>query len=231
MFGEKLVKSLSVALVIAVLPAVVLVSAGPSYGAIILPNDDTYLNQSASTTVQDAPTNPLGTIVMKGQTNSQRIGIIEFTLPNVTVTSASFNMLHIKSWAAGVTWQLQVSGKQGSFDENTITYSNASGITTGTTNIGSALTMAGGPTGSQILNPPVWRNVDMTSFFNANKGTTVVLVLKNTDNATNKGGTIEDREGTFTGNAANAPYVEYVPEPATLVLLTSGLGLVMRRRR
>ena len=81
--------------------------------------------------------------------------------------------------------------------------------------------------------PDQWRTVDVTSFFNAINGATVVFVLKNTDNNSQKGGTIEDREGARTGNPANAPYVEFtaVPEPAAGLLLLAGLPLLRRRSR
>jgi hypothetical protein len=193
---------------------------------VISPNDDTYLDQTASTTVRDNDG-----IVIKGQTGSARIGCMEFTLPDVTVTSATLNFLQVRSWTAGVSWILQVTGKQIAFDENTITYGNSTlNTSTGVTAIGGPLTMVGGNSG-QDVSPPVWRNVDMTSFFNANKGTTVTLFFKCTDTGSStKGGTIEDREGSRTGSVANAPYIDYVPEPAAGLLLVLGsLGLLRRR--
>lgn len=153
-------------------------------------------------------------------------------MPDVTVTSATFNMYHFRSWAAGVSWTFQLAGRQASFNENTITWSNAGGITTGAVNIGPALSMPGGNGGDgKDVVPAQWRQVDLTSFFNANKGTTVTLVLKCTSTGTDQGGSIEDREGSRTGNAANGPYIEYVPEPATLALLAAGLGMAFRRKR
>jgi hypothetical protein len=220
---------------IGALTAVVLVGAGQAFALVITANDDTYLDQTASTTVRDYPgTAQTGGILMKGQTGSQRIGIIEFTLPNVDVTSATFNMLHFRSWTAGVSWVAQVFGKVASFDENTITWGNSPGVGdvgagSGAVQLGSDLTMAGGNSGQDVV-PAQWRSVDMTSFFNANKGQTITIVLKNKDNSSTRGGTVEDREGARTGNIANAPYIDYVPEPATLGLMVIGLGMLARRR-
>ena len=71
-----------------------------AWATMITPNDDTYLDQSSSNTVRDYPgVGQTGGILMKGQTGSQRIGILEFSLPNTDVTSASLNMLHFRSWA------------------------------------------------------------------------------------------------------------------------------------
>ncbi len=222
-----------------VLAGIVLVSFAvgerSALGAKIVPNDDTYLDQTAATTVRDYPgVSQTGGILMKGQTSNQRIGIIEFTLPNIEVTSATFNMLHIRSWAAGTSWLLRVYGKVASFDENTITWANSPGVgdTTGLTPLAPDLTMVGGNSGQDVV-PPQWRTVDITTFFNTYKGQTITLVLKNPDNNTSKGGTIEDREGARTGNPANGPYIDYtpVPEPMSLLLLAGGLGLSLRRRR
>ncbi len=216
--------------------AISAIAQHPAMGAIILANDDTYLDQTASTTVRDYPgISQTGGILMKGQTGSQRIGIIEFTLPNVTVTSATLNVLHIRSWAANTSWVMRVFGKVADFDENTITWSNSPGVGdtgagSGAVQLGPDLTMAGGNSG-QDVSPPQWKTIDITAFFNANKGQTVTFVLKNTDNNSQKGGTVEDREGARTGNPANAPYIEWVPEPASLALLAGGMALALRRRR
>lgn len=193
---------------------------------ILLPNDDTFLDQTSGGTVRDN-----GGILIKGQSGQQRIGIIEFTLPDVTVESATLNLLHVRSWS-DLSWKLQVSGKQAEFDETAITWNNSTlQSTVGVTLIGDPLTMVGGNSGQDVV-PPQWRTVDMTDFFNANKGTTVTLFLKNTDNDGQRGGTIEDREGSRTGDPANGPYISYVPEPSSLLCLgLASLALVRRRFR
>lgn len=72
--------------------------------------------------------------------------------------------------------------------------------------------MSGGLSGDgNDVNQP--RVLDMTTFFNAHKGTTIVLRFTNTDNNGTKGGTLEDREGLCTGNPANGLYIEYTTEP------------------
>lgn len=68
MSGEKLRTALCFALVVVMVPAMLAITARPAYGVIILPNDDTYLDQTTSTTVRDYPgVNQTGGILMKGQ--------------------------------------------------------------------------------------------------------------------------------------------------------------------
>jgi len=223
--------------IVRVVSAVVVMLAVASWASAItiLPNDDTYLDQVNANSVRDYPSlQPSAGILMKGQSSNVRIGIIEFTLPNVEVTSATFNMLHIRSWAAGTSWTLRGWAKVADFDENTITWSNSPGVGdtgtgTGAVRIGTDLTMPGGNSG-QDVSPPQWRNLDMTSFFNDHRGETITVVLKCTSTGSSQGGTIEDREGSRTGNPANSPYIDYVPEPAVGLLLVLGsLGLLRRR--
>lgn len=204
--------------------------------AIISPNDDTYIDQQNANTIRDNPGTGLlstGGMLMKNQTGQQRIGLIEFTLPNVDVTAATINVHYFRSWTAGTAWTMQISGKVASFDETTMTWNTASGITGGTTSIGPVQNMPGGNSGQDVV-PAIWYSVDMTSFFNTNKGQTVTLVLRSTSatNNGNAGGTVEDREGSRTGNAANGPYVSYtaVPEPTTMLLLIGALPMLRRRR-
>lgn len=208
--------------------------AGSASGAIIYANDDTYLDQQNGNTNRDNPgTGLLSTagILMKNQTGQQRIGLMEFTLPNTAVTGATINVYYFRSWSAGVAWTMQISGKAASFDETTITWNNASGITGGTTNIGPVQNMPGGNSGQDVV-PGLWYSVDMTSFFNANLGQTVTLVLRSTSSTSSgtAGGTVEDREASRTGNTANVPYISYVPEPASALLLLGALPLIRRRR-
>jgi hypothetical protein len=212
---------------------------GPASAAVILPNDDTYVSAASAGTNYDNP-NPgvlLGTagLLMKNQTGNQRVGFIEFTIPNVPATSATFNALYIRSWAAGTSWTFRLLGTVDSFDETTLTFTsyNASTLKTDTytTLTAADITMPGGNSG-QDVSPPIWTTVDITSFFNANLGQTVVLKCTSTSSTSNgnAGGTFEDREGSRTGVVANGPYIDFVPEPAAALLLVLGsLGLLRRR--
>ncbi len=190
--------------------------ATPAWAETITPNDDSYVDEAAPGAIRDYPPTPATTstgILIKGQSSNRRFGYAEFTLPDATVTSAVLHMFHTRSFGAGSPtndWVMQVAGREDSFDETLITWTNtASTLRTGAyTNIGSALTMSGGLSGDgNDVNQP--RVLDMTTFFNAHKGTTIVLRFTNTDNNGTKGGTLEDREGSRTGNPANGLYIEY----------------------
>lgn len=220
------------ALRIGVLLLLVASSVESAMAIMIAPNRDTYVDESAQTTVRDYPTDATGGITMKGQSGARRIGLVEFTIPNVTATSATFNFLHIRSWAAATSWTFQLLGRQIGFDETTITWANGSAVytSTGATTIGSALTMAGGNSGQDLV-PPQLKSVDMTTFFNANKGAVVTLIMRCTSTGSSQGGTAEDQEGARTGNPANGPYISYVPEPVSMLLLLAGLPMIRRRSR
>lgn len=216
--------------------AMAAIVVGPAWGLTITPNDDTYIDETSKDAVRDAPTLASAGILMKGQSGSRRVGLIEFTLPDVEVTEASFNMYHFRSWAAGSAnnWNFQLSGKLGEFDENTMTFniSSAQSFTSGTTAIGPVLAMPGGTGTSQDVIPAQWRTVDVTEFFNLNKGQTITLVLRCTSTGANQGGTIEDREGSRTGDPANGSYIAYTPVPEPATLWGVGLAaLAFARRR
>lgn len=223
-----------------VLGIVGMMIVSPVSAATLLPNDDTYVSAASAGTNYDNPTPgaPLSTggLLMKNQTGNQRVGFIEFTLPSTPVTSATFNALYIRSWSTGSggNWTFRLLGTVDSFDETTLTWTsyNASTLKTDTytTFTTPDIAMPGGNSG-QDVSPPIWITVDITSFVNANLGNTVVLKCTSTSSSSNgnAGGTFEDSEGSRTGNMANGPYISYVPEPATALLLIGGLALLRRR--
>ena len=91
--------------------------------------------------------------------------------------------------------------------------------------------MAGGTGSGQDVILGEWKMVDMTSFFNDNRGATVTLVLRCTSTGSNQGGTVEDREGSRTGDTANGPHVSYMPVPEPGLAMLVGLaGVVLGRR-
>jgi hypothetical protein len=204
----------------------------------ISPNDDTYVQANNAGANFDNPTQgaPLSTggLLMKNQTGQQRVSFIEYTIPNVPATSATFNATYFRSWTAGTSWTFRLLGVTTSFDETTLNFTNYQGtalqngpFTTLTT---PDLNMPGGNSGQDVV-PPVAIVVDITSFFNANLGQTVVFRCVSTSSASNgnAGGSFEDRELSRTGNPNYAPFIDYVPEPATLLLLLAALPMLRRR--
>ncbi len=215
------------------------------WAAIITPNDDTYVSavtspQNQQGTNFDNPTQgaPLSTggLLMKNQTGNQRVSFIEYTIPNEEAASATFNATYFRSWSSGVSWTFRLLGVTTSFDETTLTFTNYQGtaLQNGpfTRLTDPDLTMPGGNSGQDVV-PPVAVVVDITSFFNANLGQTVVFRCVSTSSSSNgnAGGTFEDRELSRTGNAEYAPFLEYtvIPEPATVLLLLAALPMLRRR--
>ncbi len=234
------------------LAAVVLLSgAGQSYGLIISPNDDTFINEQAKDAVQDAPTLAAAGIFMKNQSGFRRAGFMEYTIPNVTATSATFNATYFRSQTAGSTgaWTFRLAGSTtaASFDETLVTWNNANaagGINSATyvynqTGIvGGDVALGGGNSGTdgKDVTPNVPVSVDITAYFNAHQGQTIVFKMTSisSSSSTTAGGSFQDRElsrsMTGTGAIPAGPFIEYVPEPASLTLLVLGSAWVLRRR-
>lgn len=218
--------------------------AGSASGAIIAPNDDTYVRASSSARGinYDMPGGSgAGGLLMKNQTGDQYVTLIEYTIPNTAVTSATFNATYFRSWASNVAWSFRLQGVVASFDESTLTYNtgySGSALQNGpfTVLTGADIAMPGGTTGvgNQDLDPPILITVDITSFFNANLGQTVSFRCASTTSSSigNAGGSFEDRELSRTGNANYAPFLAYtpVPEPASALLVLGALPLIRRRR-
>ena len=79
-----------------------LVCATPALADTITPVDDSYAYETAINTNRDNPggSTPYG-LLIKGQTGNHRISFAEFSLPNVTVTSAVLHMYHVRSFRPG----------------------------------------------------------------------------------------------------------------------------------
>lgn len=194
----------------------------------IAPEQDSYINNtSGSRDVNyDSPGPNTTGLLVKGQSGAERFSYMQFTLGGSTVTSATLWLYYYRSWTTGNSWTLRVAGRQDSFDETLITWNNTATTLRSTTpplpsytTILSALLLPGG-VGSQDVG--TWQGIDMTTFYNAHLGQTVVIRLTNTDNDGNKGGSFEDREGSRTGDPLKAPYIAVdvanIPPTASLAV-------------
>lgn len=237
----------------AVITVAILAVASWASAITIYPNDDTFIDETAKDTVRDAPTNPAAGIFMKNQTGYRRAGFMEFTIPNVTVTSATFNATYFRSQTAGSTgaWTFRLAGSAtpADFDENTLTW-NIANATGGINNsasytynqtgiVGGDVALSGGNSGTdgKDVTPNVPVVVDITAYFNAHKGETIVFKMTSiaASNNSTAGGSFQDRElsrsMTATGAIPAGPFIEYIPEPAAgLLLVVGSLGLRRRRR-
>jgi len=229
--------------------------AGTVSAVIISPNDDAYIDETQQGTTHDAPTLAAAGVFMKNQTNFRRAGFMEYTIPNVTASAATFNATYFRSQTGGSTgaWTFRLSGTTtaAAFDETILTWTNANasgGINSASFTygqIGSDVALSGGNgtgTGGQLQDvvPNVPVVIDILTYFNAHQGQTIVFKLNSVSSSgsSTAGGTFQDREQSRSMTANNgppgavpdAPFISYVPEPATALLLAGGL-LMLRRRR
>jgi hypothetical protein len=229
--------------------------AANAMGAVISPNDDTYIDESSGQQglVHDAPTLASAGLFMKNQTGGfRRVVFMEYTIPNVTATAATFNATYFRSATAGATgaFTMQVAGSStpASFDETTLTWTNAlaaGGINNFTYNaLGTAALSGGNGTGTssqqQDVVPNIPISIDILAYFNAHPGETITFKLTSitSSSSTTAGGTLQDREQSrvmtstnVSGQVPAAPFISYetVPEPAAALLLLGCLPMLRRR--
>ena len=189
-----------------------LLTALPAFATIsINPNDDVTTRGSSNYNASD----PFGLFV-KG---SSDVSYLEFDFGSIAVRSA---ILTLHNDDAGVTnpWEIVVRGEKFDFDETIFTGTDVSGW-------GRVGTISG-------VMDIAFYSLDMTSFYNDNLGEKITLQLGRDSQPGGSGPIFEDREGTKTGDALTyGPHIEVneIPEPATILLFSTGLGLVIRRRR
>jgi hypothetical protein len=229
---------------------VVLVLVSSASALTILPNDDTFIDETAQGSVRDAPTYATAGLYMKNQSGYRRVVFMEYTIPNVTVTSATFNATYFRSQSAGSTgaWTFRLIGSTtpAQFDETTLTWTNANAagginssayVYNATGIVGNEIALGGGNSGTdgKDVTPNVPIVVDITPYFNAHKGETIVFKMNSISGSANAnaGGSFQDRElsrsMTQGGAIPAGPFIEYIPEPATALLLIVG-SLALRRR-
>jgi len=204
--------------------AAAFIVGSPAYSILVTigANDDCFVWSNATEAV--LPHDSSG-IYIKGQTGAYtRRGYVEFTFQMTDVTSAVLYLYNTGN--GGASWKCDLKGKPLDIDENTLTWNTKPDFTTSTT-LGQWSLIANA--GSQG-----WFSMDITAFYNANKGETVTIQLTSPTTSTTGGGTFEDHEGNKL--TTNYPRLEIlpVPEPSSLLALACGcvgiMGLVRRRR-
>lgn len=234
---------------------VVAVVTGAAPAATISANDDTYIDQVNPGSVRDAPTLASAGLYTKTSSGQNRSIFMEYTIPNVTAASATFNATYFRSQRVGVTagaWTLDIAGSTtpAAFDESTLTYTiaNQAGqindpLTYTYSSLGTVNLPGGNGTGTtsqqQDVVPNIPISLDITAYFNAHQGETITFKLRSTTSG-DYGGSLQDREQSRVMTSTNvagqipaAPFIEYtpVPEPATALLLAGGAFLLRRRAR
>jgi len=190
-----------------------LMVAAPALATLrINPNDDVTIRGSTNYNA----TSVFGLFVK----NSSDVSYMEYTLGSVEASEAKL-VLHNDD--AGVTspWEIVIKGSEFDFDETSFNDGSA----------GSGWAVAGTIPGVMAID---FYEMNVTAWYNANLGKTMSLFMTRDSQPGGSGPIFEDREGTKTGDAVMyGPRLEVteVPEPATLLLLSAGVGLMIRRRR
>ena len=182
------------------------------FGATIRPNDDVTVRGSTGYNASS----PFGLFVK----NSSDVSYMEYTLGGVAATEAKL-VLHNDDDGVSNPWTIVIKGSEFSFDETTFANSSA----------GSGWSQVGTIPGVMAID---FYEMDLTTWYNDNLGKTMSLYMTRDAQPGGSGPIFEDREGTKTGDALTyGPRLEVneIPEPATILLLSTGLGLMIRRRR
>lgn len=196
----------------------------PSLASIIIASDDVTFRGSTRHNNSD----PFGLFARGGSDRAYA----SFTLDNTPATSATLNLYNAWNKATSpVNRDVQITAGPGGFDELTVTEPTINAI-----EAGFAPTL---PQNTFHVNDvPQWYTLDITNFYNAHLGQTVSIAIRVIAGG-GDGPIFADHEGTpqlgasipFTGGPGFEPHINWVPEPATLLMLVTGVALLVGRRR
>lgn len=203
-----------------ILAAAIVVSVlTPAWGAVIAPEDDvTYRNATRYNGASG-----LG-LFTKGNGTSDR-GYVEFVADTTAATSATLKLYNFWGTPQGktVNFDIRVRGI-GENEAGYVQWTDTAGpAPSGTSH--ESWTLVGD---FHVDSTPAWYTLDITSLYNANLGQRMTFSIRAVT-GTGDGPIFEDKENT--GTTGNAPHIEWVPEPASLLLFSFALPLLKRRAR
>jgi len=185
---------------------------------IILPNDDSFTYNYPTKRATNFDNQ--GLLVKNTGTSYIRYTWLEFTLGTSGVSSATIKLYNTASATGDMSTALR--GAQCGFDETTLTW-NTQPTDSDTWTL----------LGTWTVNDPGWYTLDITSFYNSNRGSTVTIRVNSDTVSASIGTFFEDRENTKLSGML--PCIVTVPEPSSLLALACGCiglaGLVRRRVR
>ncbi len=202
--------------------ALVTATVTPALGTVILPEDDATWRGTSRYNA----TSVFG-LFTKGDGTSDR-AYLEFPLDTTTATSATLKLYNY--WTSSqhpVDVNVRIRGISDSEAGYQAWTEEAGPAPSGQAHESWTIVV----NSFHVGNTAQWYTFDITSFYNANLGDKVTLSVRSLQECTPgaDGPIFEDKEGT--GGTAYAPCIEWVPEPASLLLMAGAGVFLVRRRR